>query len=332
MHIGALHISAINLQEVEQKVLDIAVNLICDEKGTDYLIVGNNLASEILVFNADTTNGSQILNNVNGNQVKIAFSSSALMGKNLIAIPTPVSVITLKNVLVKICEQLYAYITSKNKNQVQSTGEISEPSTMPASSEIENIFQKLLQTKIENKCCLISAAGLPDIYLDGINGRFIIETNNDDIEKYITADFTTIESKEISGEQLNKSSNGMAVSALNGILWRCALACSNGKLLTGHSENTAVKLASWPNFSRQGFKPDYFKLAAIMAKQYISLAELNKQTQIPLEEIIDFYNASFAVDIIKTRNSEADIPKLGVIKNSKQKSILKKLAQRLGIN
>lgn len=332
MHLGALHISAVNLQEVEQKVLDVAVNIICDEKGTDYLIVGNNPASEILVFNADSTDGSQILNNVNGNQVKIAFTSSTLSGKNLVAIPTPVSVITLKNVLAKICEQLYAYITNKKKSQLQSTGEISKHSTIPISPKIENIFQKLLQTKLENKCCIISAAGLPDIYLDGINGRFIIETNNDDIEKYITTDFTTIESKEISTEQLNKSSNGMAVSALNGILWRCALACSNGKLLAGHSESTPVKLASWPNFSRQGFKPDYFKLAAIMAKQYISLTELNKQTQIPLDEIINFYNASFAVDIIETRNTESDIPKPGTIKNSKQKSILKKLAQRLGIN
>ncbi len=329
MHVGALQISAANLQEVEQKVLDVAVNIICDEKGKDYLIVDDNPASEILVLNADSVEGSQILNNANENQVKIVFSSSTHSGKNLITLPTPVRVIALKNILIKICEQLYAYITSRQTAHLHTT---KKTSPQPKNKNSVNIFQQLLQIKIEKKCCLIRSTGLPDIYLDGINSRFIIETNTDDVGKYLNIDFNTIESEEISYEQLNKNSNHMPVAALNGILWRCALACSNGKLLPGHSENTPVKLTSWPNFSRQGFKPNYFKLAAIMAKQYISLAELNTQTQIPLEEIIDFYNAAFAVDIIATSSNKPDSAKPIITKDSKQKSILKKLAQRLGIS
>ncbi|VAW94491.1 hypothetical protein MNBD_GAMMA23-2277 [hydrothermal vent metagenome] len=329
MHVGALQISAANLQETEQKVLDVAVNIICDEKGKDYLVVGDSPTSEILVLNADTADGSKILNAANENQVKIVFSSSTKSGKNLITMPTPVRVIALKNVLIKICEQLYAYITSRETSHLHTIKKISPP---PKNQNSVNIFQKFLQIKLEKKCYMIRSAGLPDIYLDGINSRFIIETNTDDVEKYLNIDFNTIESEEISYEQLNENSNHMPVAALNGILWRCALACSNGKLLPGHSENIPVKLTSWPNFSRQGFKPNYFKLAAIMAKQYISLAELNTQTQIPLEEIIDFYNASFAVDIIATNSNKPDSAKLVETKDSKQKSILKKLAQRLGIS
>ncbi len=329
MHVGALQISAVNLQEVEQKVLDVAVNIICDEKGKDYLIIGNNPSSEILVLNADSADGSEFLNTANDNQVKIVFSSSTLSGKNLVTIPTPVRVIALKNVLAKISEQLYTYINSRKISHLHSTKKITPPSSI---SKIENIFQEILQNKSENKCCVISSSGLPDIYIDGINNRFIIETHIDDIEKYIAVDFNTIEAKEINYEQLNKISQNMSVAALNGILWRCALACSNGKLLAGHSANTPVKLTSWPNFSRQGFKPDYFKLAAIMAKQYISLNELSEQTQIPLEDIIDFYNATFAVDIIETQTTLSSKQKPVPIKNNKQQSILKKLAQRLGIN
>ncbi len=327
MHVGALHISAVNLQEVEQKVLDVAVTIICDEKGEGYLIVDDNPASEILVLNADSAEGSQILNNASENQVKIVFSSSTQSGKNLITMPTPVRVIALKNVLIKICEQLYAYIISK-KGHLRPVKKVTPPlSTL----KTENIFQQLLQTKLSNKCCLITSEGLPDIYIDGINNLFVTEKNTNDIEKYLGVNFNTIKIKEISPEQINERSNNMPVAALNGVLWRCALACSNGKLLAGHSENTPVKLTSWPNFSRQGFKPDYFKLAAIMAKQYISLAELNKQTQIPFEEIADFYNAAFAVDIIQTITNKPDTAKPAVIKNSPHKSILKKLAQRLGI-
>jgi len=328
MHIGALHISAVNLQEVEQKVLDVAVNIICDEKGKDYLIVDDNPGSEILVLNADSAEGSKILNNASENQVKIVFSSSTQSGKNIITMPTPVRVIALKNVLIKIAEQLYAYIISK-KGHLKA---VKKPTVLPEAQKIENIFQQLLQIKLANKCSLISSTGLPNIYIDGVNGRFITEKNTDDIEKYLNLDFNSVELKEISSEQLNEYSKNMPVAALNGILWRCALACSNGKLLPGHSENTPVKLTSWPNFSRQGFKPDYFKLAAIMAKHYISLMELNRQTQIPFKEIADFYNAAFAVDIIETVTDKSKLEKTATIKSSQNKSILKKLAQRLGIS
>ncbi len=328
MHIGALHISGVNLQEVEQKVLDVAVNIICDEKGKDYLIVDDNPGSEILVLNADSAEGSKILNNASENQVKIVFSSSTQSGKNIITMPTPVRVIALKNVLIKIAEQLYAYIISK-KGHLKA---VKKPTVLPEAQKIENIFQQLLQIKLANKCSLISSTGLPSIYIDGVNGRFITEKSTDDIEKYLNLDFNSVESKEISYEQLNEYSKNMPVAALNSILWRCALACSNGKLLPGHSENTPVKLTSWPNFSRHGFKPDYFKLAAIMAKQYISLMELNRQTQIPFKEITDFYNAAFAVDIIETVTDKSKLKKTGPIKSSQNKSILKKLAQRLGIN
>ena len=332
MHVGALHISAVNLQDVEQKVLDVAVNIICDEKGEDYLIVDNNPGSEILVLNADSVDGSHILDTVNENQVKIVFSSTTFNGKNIVNLQTPIRVITLKNVLAKICEQLYAYITSKKNNPQQSINKVKKHSTTLNPKKPENIFQLLLQAKLDNKCFRIFPNELPEIYVDGINRRFIIETNSDDIEKYISINFNTIQVEEISPDVLDKNSSHMHVSALNGILWRCALACSNGKLLAGHSNNIPVKLSSWPNFSRQGFKPDYFKLAAIMAKQYISLNELSKKTLIPIEEIIDFYNAAFAVDIIITQTTQSVIQKPDSVKEVKQRSILKKLAQRLGIS
>jgi len=90
MRLGSLHISAINLQETEQKILDVAINIICDENGKEYLVVGDTPTSEILVLNANSADGPNILKNTNDHQVKIVFSSTTQSGKNLISIHYPV--------------------------------------------------------------------------------------------------------------------------------------------------------------------------------------------------------------------------------------------------
>jgi len=335
MPASSIHVSSAHLSEIEQKVFTVAINIISDEHGKNYLAIKDNPKSEILVLDHDTEEGKQLLSNASDNQVKIVFSSGAITGKNLISLTKPIRVLPLKNVLLKVCQQLYSYYSEHDKNPEKNHEASHQAPTENTHQEInasfsENIFLEFLKAKSDSSCLHMTSAGLPDIYVDGENKIFVIATNSDDIDKYFSNNFEEVCLKKISHEEFNKNTVNMKISSLDSILWRCALTCSRGQLIPGHTVETPVKLVSWPNFSREGFKPEYFKLAAILAKQFISLASLSKQVEKPIEGIIDFYNAAFAVGIIELGDKNS-INKSTAKTNKKRKTILSKLAQRLGI-
>ena len=60
-----------------------------------------------------------------------------------------------------------------------------------------------------------------------------------------------------------------------------------------------MKLKAWPNFTRQGFKPEHFKIAAIMARQSTSLESLCETLNLAEENVIGFINGCYVVDLLE---------------------------------
>ena len=101
-------------------------------------------------------------------------------------------------------------------------------------------------------------------------------------------------------------------------------------MLPGHNANDPVRLKAWPNFTRNDFKPAYLKLAAVLAQRPVALSDLEKLTQVPYEDIVNFYNAAFSVDLIEKDISPTQVATQAKPVSVEKKSLFGKIADRLG--
>ncbi|HHH48777.1 MAG TPA: hypothetical protein ENK51_07820 [Gammaproteobacteria bacterium] len=122
----------------------------------------------------------------------------------------------------------------------------------------------------------------------------------------------------------------MNISTLDSLLWQAGVEHSGGHLLDGHDMAQPVRLKAWPNFTRNGFRQSHFKLAAIMARQPISLKELRKEAGVARDEVVSFYNAAYAVGLIDRSVGAADAGQLNSKPRTRRKGLLGMLARKLG--
>ncbi len=318
-----LRISSLGLEETELKILQVAQAIVKDEGINCELIEGHSTNGELVVVDYDTETGQSQLSAIRGSQVKIIITAGKpVQGKNTVTLHKPVRVTTLSDILVQICRQIYEHISK----HPQSTNSATAPST---NQNQNTAFHHFLKAKQEKSTLKVTCPNCPDVYINGTDKTIFIKGAHESLETYYLPDNTCITSEPITPEVLLASVQGLTPHALDAELWQAGIECSNGQLLPEQQTNIPVKLKAWPNFSRQGFKPEFFKIAAYMAKQAISIDELSKVTQIPLNIIIDFYNAAFAVDLIeKPSGNQAQGTQQRSMSNSR-KTLLAKLANRL---
>lgn len=92
---------------------------------------------------------------------------------------------------------------------------------------------------------------------------------------------------------------------LSDLLFHAALYASQGRLLPGYNLNTPVRLKSWPDKAllkeAASVKDEryFFSLIAFMVTNSVSLTEIAKATNLPLEKVIDFHNACAVVGLLE---------------------------------
>lgn len=324
----SIYISAPGLLDTELKVLQVAVAMLDDEDVQCGLLNGMNASGEIIFIDLDTDTGQSLFPQLRESQVKVVFSSSQqVSGKNTVSLKKPVRVTTLKDILVQICRQIYEYL---DKFQAGGTQDASaSPNAQDMSPLNENIFLTLYSAKKMGSCRKLVCPGDPDVYVNGTEKTIFVDGNTSDLGKYYSGNQGAIRVSEIQENELKSAVRNLTPHALDAELWQAGVLCSNGKLLPGQRTDMPVKLKAWPNFSRQGFKPEYFKIAAYMAKQAISIDELSKVTQVQLNIVIDFFNAAFAVDLIETVTNNIVEHSQARQLSQERKTLLSKLAQRL---
>lgn len=72
--------------------------------------------------------------------------------------------------------------------------------------------------------------------------------------------------------------------------WFIALQSGKGRLQAGFDPNARYKLDKWPQTEREF--PKHFRIATVMMKGPATLTEIAEQSGSPLNEVIDFVNAS----------------------------------------
>lgn len=165
-----------------------------------------------------------------------------------------------------------------------------------------------------------------NLYVDGKKKNYYCAASLKDLKPYFaTKDAVIVDIlSDIEGhdsvEQAALSSHPLA-----NLIWYVAFELSNGRLLSGHSNQDNIYLTRWPDLGVEGCGK-YIKLAAFMRNNVTSLTVTASKTNVSLPEVYSFYNACYLIGIVE----KADKPELyaKVLDEDKQQA-LEKITRRL---
>ena len=320
---NAILISPCSLSEQLQTELNTALKLLLSDGHLFQIKEPNNRNAHLLVIDVDNEDGRKLFHESHGGQVKLLISSTTESGKNVVGLQKPVDIEKLKNVLSKLFEKMQAQLAKLNTSKTIEKD--------AADSIVDTLFHEVLMAK-NNKQTLHISSGEFEVFVDGKNQSLKTQGTLDDIRQFIALPYRQIATNKIDENEFQSKTQQLQVITLHNVLWTAAITCSNGRLLPGHDETQAVKLRAWPSFTRNDFKPEHLKLAALLAQRPISLSTLREKTDIPYPEIVNFYNAAFAVDLIDKTVEQQKETTQSIHSNidKKKSNLFNKIASRLG--
>lgn len=327
----ALLISPHGLTSDEQTVLTQVLETL-ESDGVQFELQTDSVQqAHLIVLDDDTDSGRNALLRARAGQVKLVFSNHNRHGKNLISIQKPINLASLQALLLQIVQKMYSQL-----QELRSDTGVAEAAAEYTSSTIQsnnNLFCTLLEAKEQQELLRIEIPDQPIIYINGNSKSFATRIEQSEINNIFEYDFSRIAITSIEEQEFNANTNDMLISALYRLLWVSGIYGSSGKLITGHDPERPVKLRAWPNFTRNDFLPQHLKIAAVLARQPISITKLVETVGIKREDVVNFYNAAYAVDLIEfcDDSSAAAATPPTPNNNNKQRGILAKLAAHLKI-
>jgi hypothetical protein len=132
---------------------------------------------------------------------------------------------------------------------------------------------------------------------------------------------------ELSADEFDEvlAANNLNPQSLNHLLWYAAFKGSKGRVIKGHQSNDLVHLKRWPDINFYGCKR-FIKLAAFLHSNTVDLPTAGFKTEMPMEEVYDFYNACKIIGLIEHDNNPK-APEKSV--DSEKKRLLSKIGRRL---
>jgi hypothetical protein len=321
-----LYIAAPGLPVQELKLLITALKVLYHDGMNFHMQNETSAKVHLLVLDGDTPNGQQLLQASREGQVKLLISTHPTRGKNIIGLSKPLKIHLLAGLLKKLFIKMQQQLSQRKR--------ITQSSVVNEKREIggnKTLFSLLLEVKTQKNIARISCTPYPDIFADGLNRSLVTSASHEQIKEIINRPFEEMVVDYLPGSDFAVHKSAMNVSTLHHILWISGLQNSNGKIIQDHNIDQPVKLRAWPNFTRNDFKAEHLKLAALMARHAISITELAKLSNVSLEEVINFYNAAFAVDLIDFTEQTASQPVRQSSNSHKQHSLLTKIANRLSL-
>jgi hypothetical protein len=148
--------------------------------------------------------------------------------------------------------------------------------------------------------------------------------------KFFETEISQIETEILAADDITTRSDLYKYS-IESFLWATTLCASKGRLLTGISlDETEILLKQWPDFSILMHQIAHIRLAAIMVRKSLTLRSLADRTQIPIETVVNFFNACFITQLIEieTDNNKI-IENHDSLYSSEQHSIFKSILNKL---
>lgn len=325
---STLYISVINLSETDQKVFQVALHLLEDEGIHCEVLPLQDERGHLVVIDMEAEHSDNILKSLKPGQVKLVMSSAHMTGTNLVSILKPIRVDSFKDVLSKVCNKMYSQLGNNVTPQKSSATEISSQG-----SDFAVFMRQVMQVSEHKQSCVIHLQNRQDLMIDGERQMLL---SREPFEDIINSALSTFERAniEILPGKINPVDTGNAsMTALPGFLWELAVRSSESILPVELNQSTKVNLKAWPNFTRHGFKPEHLKIAALLAKQAVSIDAIAQQTALAPGLVQQFVNGCYAVGLLNL-NAPTSGKKQSKVENKQvsqeKKTLFKRLAYKLG--
>ena len=320
-----LKLYSAGLTEQDNMVVSTAAKLLSYDDVGFVVNDGEISKAHLLIIDEDSQSGKQALRQSRAGQVKLLVSSNPKMAKNIIGLQRPIDLSTLKSVLKKLYAKLHAQLSTQKINAA------AQPKTQAVLELKDSLFNILIETKLKKRVLHITCDELPDIFIDGCNQCLATTANETELEKILSLALDQITFYKLKPKSFAVHSNEMNVQSLHNILWLAGIRCSKGRLLPGHSLDKPFRLKAWPNFTRSSFIAEHLKLAAILAKQPMSMHQLAEATGVKMAEVVNFYNAALAVDLIIHEQGNNNLSGNSRSRTLEQQSLFSRIAKRLSL-
>lgn len=304
----------------EKGILAAAIKQLAQDGVRVRLLPGSLREAHLLVFDLDSKYGQQILKVSRPGQVKLVFTEQPKHGPNLIALAKPPVPTALCDVLRRLFSKMSAQLVEQHA-----------AAAAPTSAGTQTLFSILLSAKDQGEYLRIQGSGCPVVYVDGVQRVIATAATAGTLRKLAAVPFEELRVQMLTREDYAGASQGLLLSPLYSLLWTAGVECSGGVLLPGHNAYQAVKLRAWPNFSRDNFVASHLKIAAALARQPLNLIKLAELTQLPFEAIVNFYNASYAVDLIDAGDKIVAVEPEQRSVSDEARSLFSRIAQRLSL-
>jgi hypothetical protein len=317
------NIAPVGLDTQDKLVVKTATKLLSLDGIVYQVFEGEPARAHLLIVDEESAEGKHALKHSRPGQVKLVVSNKPASAKNTIGMPRPVDLGALKSVLKK----LYSMLQNQMSAQAQATA--GKRIKQPSEALTESLFNILLDAKAQRHILHLRSKQLPDFFIDGHNHCLATSASDAEINLLISSPPDAFTITRMNPDSFAVHSNDLSIQSLYNLLWLAGIKCSGGKLLPEHKLETPFRLRAWPNFTRNSFIAEHLKLAAVLAKQTMNLNQLAELTQVPLQEVINFYNAAYAVDLIEYRHDADVAASPSQPRNIARQGLLAKIAKRL---
>jgi hypothetical protein len=342
MSVQTITISTVELSSTDLSVLKVATGLVNSRADLNAKTLDKtDTTGNIVLVDMDTEAGKQFYQQFQyGRQrVMLLLSTETLNEQRSPTLKKPVRVQTLKDVLVDLYEEMFIKVNfNSNVKEAGAKAEGTSDSTKPASSSMqtakkptEMLFFILLNLKESQHAAQIFCPPFSPLFVDAKQNLIASSASRETLRKMTHGESGPVRSTQLSTADFNILARGQLIIPLASVLWSAGVYGSNGILLPGHSLDTPVQMNAWPNLSRLEFNTEHMKLASLMTSQALSLRQIQEKSNLPLETIIGFYNASYANGLIVIKPEHLPTPALQA-KAPVKRNLLNKIAQRLKLS
>jgi hypothetical protein len=217
-------------------------------------------------------------------------------------------------------------------NDSKSETEVFEPSLY-----LTGLLIKAVQSRTAQRFSLVNSSSYIFILPEqgsGFSESLDFSNVTDEQKRCYRSHIDEIETEVLSADAIATitQKQGLKKYPIESFLWASTLYASRGRLLAGYSEKTYVQLKRWPDFSILAHDSEHFRIAAFMQKNPITIETLVLKTGLPLEVVINFFNAAVITKILEIKSNFTDKNQPKVIKNTKtteKQSLFQSVLKRL---
>lgn len=325
-------LSPVGLSIQEGTVVSVAANLLAALDVSIQVLDAGDLSGDIVLLNPASEAGRSALTGLGARQRALLLVDSETEGAGHTALVRPVRVQTLRDTLVELVARLPSggARAAPPASSAKTAAPLSAaPAAAAASGPLPvTLFYLLVDAVLNRALVRVDCGGGTLLLIHGPTRCVYTRADGMTLEKLAQQGAEMLQVQRLSESAFMQASNGMSLTRLHDVIWLAERHGSRGQLLPGHGLDVPVQLKVWPKFNNRHVRPEYLKLAAMLSKQPLSLRNLAEASGVPLPQVIDFYNASAAFEVLeKVESAPQRVPP----KPPASGGLLGKIARRLAL-